>query len=169
MNDTLSILDIVEDTTVDGPGFRTAIYAAGCPRRCPGCHNPQSWEIGRGSLWTVDAVMRKIRQAEFSNVTFSGGDPLMQPEAFAGLARRIRRETDKTIWCYTGYPYEQILASPRLSQILPHIDVLVDGPYIDALKDETLPFRGSSNQRIIYLNRKRETSVNGKSISQRTK
>jgi anaerobic ribonucleoside-triphosphate reductase activating protein len=151
MND-ISILDIVEDTTVDGPGFRTSIYAAGCPRRCLGCHNPQSWAIENGSLWTLEAIMGKIKQSEFSNVTFSGGDPLMQVDAFTALAKRIRMETNKTIWCYTGYLYEEILKSPRLAQILPFIDVLVDGPYMENLRDESLRFRGSSNQRMININ-----------------
>jgi anaerobic ribonucleoside-triphosphate reductase activating protein len=152
MNNLLFLLNIVEDTTVDGPGFRTAIYASGCPRRCPGCHNPQSWAMENGALWTIDAIMEKIKQSEFSNVTFSGGDPLMQVAGFTELAKRIRRETNKTIWCYTGYLYEEVLASPELSQILPYLDVLVDGPYMEKLRDESLRFRGSSNQRMIDLN-----------------
>jgi len=151
VHSSLFILSIVEDTTVDGPGFRTAIYAAGCPRRCAGCHNPQSWDINNGSLWTMNAILAKIKQSEFANVTFSGGDPLMQPEAFAALARRIRTETRKTIWCYTGYLFEEILKSPPLSQILPHIDVLADGPYNECLRDESLRFVGSSNQRLIDI------------------
>jgi anaerobic ribonucleoside-triphosphate reductase activating protein len=151
MNNTLFLLDIVEDTTVDGPGFRTAIYAAGCPRRCPGCHNPQSWEIGNGKMWTIDVLLEKIKQSEFANVSFSGGDPLMQVEAFTELAKRIRMETNKTIWCYTGYLYEEVIENPKLAQILPYIDVLVDGPYIENLRDESLRFRGSSNQRIIEV------------------
>jgi anaerobic ribonucleoside-triphosphate reductase activating protein len=146
---SLSILDIVEDTTVDGPGFRTAIYAAGCPHHCSGCHNPQSWDIRNGRHYPIDQVMKKIKDAEFANVTFSGGDPLMQVEAFTELARRIRIETRKTIWCYTGFRYEQIITSTRLSQILPFIDVLVDGPYIESLRDESLKFIGSANQRIM--------------------
>ncbi|GHT20296.1 anaerobic ribonucleoside-triphosphate reductase-activating protein [Bacteroidia bacterium] len=158
MNSTVSILDIVEDTTVDGPGFRTTIYAAGCPRRCPGCHNPQSWEIANGKPRSIDAIMDRIKQAEFSNVTFSGGDPLLQVEAFTELARRIRQETGKTIWCYTGYLHEEIAATPKLAQILPFVDVLVDGPYMENLRDESLRFRGSSNQRIIDLNSKKNTT-----------
>jgi anaerobic ribonucleoside-triphosphate reductase activating protein len=151
MNNAIYILDIVEDTTVDGPGFRTSIYAAGCPRRCQGCHNPQSWVMENGSLWTIDAIMQKIKQAEFSNVTFSGGDPLMQAPAFTELAKRIRNETGKTIWCYTGYLYEKVLSLPNLSQILPFIDVLVDGRYMESLRDESLLFVGSKNQRIINV------------------
>jgi anaerobic ribonucleoside-triphosphate reductase activating protein len=146
---SLSILHIVEDTTVDGPGFRTAIYAAGCSRHCAGCHNPQSWDINRGTQHSIDRLLERIKNAEFAHVTFSGGDPLFQVAGFTELARRIRLETDKTIWCYTGYSYEQVIASIELSQILPYIDVLVDSPYIQALKDESLRFRGSSNQRLI--------------------
>jgi anaerobic ribonucleoside-triphosphate reductase activating protein len=147
----LSLLSIVEDTTVDGPGFRTAIYAAGCPHRCPGCHNPQSWDLNRGTCHSLDGILEKVKAAEFANVTFSGGDPLFQVEAFTELARRIRIETDKTIWCYTGYRYEQIAASATLSQILPYIDVLVDGRYLQHLRDESLRFRGSRNQRLIEV------------------
>ncbi|NDV57819.1 anaerobic ribonucleoside-triphosphate reductase activating protein [Bacteroides sp. 519] len=145
----LSILNIVHDTTVDGPGFRTAIYSAGCAHQCPGCHNPQSWNINNGSLYSVDTLMDIIKADEFANVTFSGGDPFTQIEGFTELARRIKLETKKSIWCYTGYLFEQIVKSPRLSQILPYVDVIVDGRFVDALKDEDLRFRGSSNQRII--------------------
>ena len=92
-----------------------------------------------------------VKDDEFANVTFSGGDPLYQVEAFTELARRIKEETGKTIWCYTGFTYEEVLADERLSQILPYLDVLVEGPFIMELRTTELPFRGSSNQRIIQL------------------
>ena len=136
---------------MDGPGLRTSIYCAGCAHRCPGCHNPQSWDFTGGREVTVDELLEVIKADEFANVTFSGGDPLYQVEAFTELARRIKEETDKTIWCYTGFTYEEVLADPRLNQILPYLDALVDGPYVEALRDTNLPFRGSSNQRIINL------------------
>jgi anaerobic ribonucleoside-triphosphate reductase activating protein len=154
---SIAVLDIVKDTTVDGPGFRTAIYAAGCPHHCPGCHNPQSWDIRNGTLHTVDSLLEKIREQEFADVTFTGGDPLFQADAFTALARRIRSETGKSVWCYTGYRYERILKSPRLAQILPYIDVLADGPYYENLRDETLLFTGSSNQRLIDVPASRKT------------
>lgn len=147
----ISILDIVRDTTVDGPGFRTAIYGAGCLHKCKGCHNPQSWDINNGRLYTVETLLEIIKQDEFSNVTFSGGDPFFQIEGFTELAKRIKAETSKNIWCYTGFTFEQIIQSSRLSQILPFIDVLVDGRYIDILRDTDLQFRGSCNQRIINV------------------
>jgi len=145
----ISILNIVHDTTVDGPGFRTAIYGAGCAHRCPGCHNPQSWDIDNGTYYSVEDLFEIIKEDEFSNVTFSGGDPLMQVEGFTKLARIIKERTNKSIWCYTGFLYEQVITSAKLSQILPYIDVLVDGRYVAALRDEDLQFRGSSNQRLI--------------------
>ncbi|MBQ7823555.1 MAG: anaerobic ribonucleoside-triphosphate reductase activating protein [Bacteroidaceae bacterium] len=149
MNDTISVLDIIEETVVDGPGFRTAVYAAGCPNQCAGCHNPQSWDIEAGRQMSVADILDKIKSDEFAQVTFSGGDPIFQVEAFTTLARRIKEETGKNIWCYTGWKYEDIKQSERLSQILPYLDVLVDGRYEQNLRDEQLPFRGSSNQRLI--------------------
>ena len=148
---TIRILDILEETMADGPGLRTSIYCAGCAHHCPGCHNPQSWDFAGGHEASVEELLEIVKSDEFSNVTFSGGDPLYQVEAFTELARRIKEETGKTIWCYTGFRYEEILADSRLSQILPYLDVLVDGPFIQKLRDTELLFRGSSNQRIIYL------------------
>ena len=87
----LSILDIIEDTTVDGPGFRTSIYAAGCPNRCPGCHNPESWDINRGRWMSTDEILAKVLADNFADVTFSGGDPMYQPEGFTELACEIGR------------------------------------------------------------------------------
>lgn len=153
----LSILNIVHDTTVDGPGFRTAIYAAGCVHQCPGCHNPHSWDVKSGTLYSVDRLLDILKEDEFSNVTFSGGDPLMQVDGFSILAQRIKNETGKNIWCYTGFLYEQILKSAKLSRILPYIDVLVDGRYIAALRNEDLQFRGSVNQRLIDVQKSLRT------------
>lgn len=147
----LSILDIVEDTTVDGPGFRTAVYAAGCLHHCPGCHNPQSWDIKRGRLLSTEEILEIILADEFANVTFSGGDPFYQPEGFTELARAIKANSRKTIWCYTGYTYETVCLHPVQAALLPYLDVLVDGPFESALRDETLRFRGSRNQRLIDI------------------
>lgn len=147
----IRVLDILEETMMDGPGLRTSIYCAGCAHHCPGCHNPQSWDFNGGREMSVDLLLDIIKEDDKANVTFTGGDPLYQAEAFTELARRIKEETDKTIWCYTGYTYEEILEDDRLSQILPYLDAIVDGPYMEELRDETLAFRGSSNQRIINL------------------
>jgi anaerobic ribonucleoside-triphosphate reductase activating protein len=100
---------------------------------------------------TVQQLLDIIKEDEFADVTFTGGDPLYQVEAFTELARLIKEQTGKNIWCYTGFTYEEIQADERLSQILPYLDAIVDGPFKAELRDPDLPFRGSSNQRIIHL------------------
>lgn len=134
---------------VDGPGFRTSIYCAGCRHQCEGCHNPQSWDFEGGHAMTTEEIMAIIEADPYANVTFSGGDPMYQPEGFAELARAIRQRTRKTIWCYTGFTFEALVNNPRQRALLELIDVLVDGPFVKSLRDETLRFRGSGNQRII--------------------
>ena len=136
---------------VDGPGFRTSIYCAGCRHACPGCHNPQSWDFSGGHAMTTEDIMRVIESDPYANVTFTGGDPMYQPEGFAELARTIRQRTTKDIWCYTGFTFETLVNNPRQRALLEQIDVLVDGPYIKDQRDETLLFRGSRNQRIINV------------------
>lgn len=149
--DRIRVLKIVEQTMADGPGFRTAIYCAGCLHHCKGCHNPQSWAMDGGEWMEIDDIMKVIKADSMSNVTFSGGDPFYQVEGFTALAKRIKEETSKTIWCWTGFTIEEIRANERLAQLLPWIDVLVDGPFILEQRDTQLLFRGSPNQRIIYL------------------
>ena len=145
----ISVLSIIEDTMVDGPGFRTSIYCAGCRHECVGCHNPQSWDFQGGHAMTTDEVMRIIEADPYANVTFSGGDPMYQPEGFAELARAIKERTTKDIWCYTGFTFEVLVSNPRQRALLELIDVLVDGPFIKSQRDESLRFRGSRNQRLI--------------------
>ena len=149
--DRIRVLKIVEQTMADGPGFRTAIYCAGCLHHCKGCHNPQSWAMDGGEWMEIDDIMKVIKADSMSSVTFSGGDPFYQVEGFTALAKRIKEETSKTIWCWTGFTIEEIRADERLAQLLPWIDVLVDGPFILEQRDTQLLFRGSPNQRIIYL------------------
>lgn len=144
----LRVLDIVEGTSVDGPGLRTSIYLAGCAHRCQGCHNPESWDFNGGNEMDDDRLMEVIAYNDF-NVTFSGGDPMGQPEALARLCRRIKAELGKTIWVYTGYRWEQIIGREQFQAVLDTIDVLVDSPFILSRRDTTLRFRGSDNQRII--------------------
>ena len=147
----ISVLSVVHDTMVDGPGFRTSIYCAGCPNHCPECHNPQSWDINHGTMTSTEELMKEIMDDPFANVTFSGGDPMFQAEGFAELARAIRQQSDKTIWCFTGFLFENLVKNPAQLELLKLIDVLVDGPYQKDKRDTDLFFRGSSNQRIINV------------------
>ena len=142
------VLNVIEDTMVDGPGFRTSIYCAGCCHQCPGCHNRHSWGFDQGHEMSTEELLDIIVQDPYANVTFSGGDPMYQAEGFAELARAIHRQTNKDIWCFTGFTFESLI-HPDQRELLGEIDVLVDGPYIERLRDTRLLFRGSSNQRII--------------------
>ena len=144
----IRVLSILEDTMVDGPGFRTSIYCAGCRHKCPGCHNPQSWDFSGGREMSTEELMRIIVADPYANVTFSGGDPMYQAAGFAELARVIHRRTNKDIWCFTGFRFEDLIQHDQ-RELLEQLDVLVDGPYVASLRDPDLLFRGSSNQRII--------------------
>ena len=144
----IRVLNVIEDTMVDGPGFRTSIYCAGCDHRCPGCHNPQSWAVGGGKEMDVASLMKIIMADPCANVTFTGGDPMYQAAGFAELARAIHTYSNKDIWCYTGFVYESLIHEDQ-RELLENLDVLVDGPFIQKLQDSDLLFRGSSNQRLI--------------------
>lgn len=145
---SIRILAIKYGTSVDGIGLRTSLYCAGCENRCPGCHNPQSWDENQGNEMEVKELFRLIVEADM-NVTFTGGDPMLHPEGFTALAQLIKERTDKTIWCYTGYRFENLIQYPKRKALLELCDVLVDSPFILVERDLSLPFRGSRNQRII--------------------
>ncbi len=145
---SIRILDIKYGTSVDGIGLRTSLYCAGCENRCPGCHNPQSWDETGGEAVSVDELFRLIEDADM-NVTFTGGDPMLHPEGFISLARMIKEKSNKTIWCYTGYSFERLMEHPQQRALAELCDVIVDGRYIEAERDLSLHFRGSRNQRII--------------------
>lgn len=148
----------------DGEGVRTSLFVSGCRHGCPGCFNAEAWDFTAGKLFTdevADEIVESMRPFYIDGLTLLGGEP-MEPENQRGLVdfvERVRRELPgKTVWCYTGDVYEDLLreGSPRRTEatdrLLACIDVLVDGPYVDDLHDITLRFRGSSNQRIIDLN-----------------
>ena len=149
----LKVVRIVEGTSVDGPGLRTSVYFAGCNHRCPGCHNPQTWDADGGTDMSVDDLVEGVCRAGF-NVTLSGGDPLQQGDIDA-LTEFVGRVVDSgySVWCYTGYVYESVARDERFARLLQKIDVLVDGPFVESLRDVSLRFRGSSNQRLVDLRR----------------
>jgi len=141
--------DVIPDSIVDGPGLRVVAFLQGCPRRCEGCHNPSLLPTEGGTEVTerelAKMLLKKVT-AKHTGITFSGGDPLMQPEALYNVISYIRnRKPDLSIWVYTGYLYEEVKDLP----VLELIDVLVDGPFILNQKDISLVFKGSRNQRII--------------------
>lgn len=146
---SLRVLQIVPGTSVDGPGLRTSIYLAGCSHACPGCHNPSSWDFNSGEEMLPEQVAEIVKSHGF-NVTLTGGDPLLHSDldAVEQLIRLVKAE-GKSVWIYTGFVYEQIATNPRLNRIISLVDAIVDGPFIQSKLTRSLPFRGSSNQRIL--------------------
>jgi anaerobic ribonucleoside-triphosphate reductase activating protein len=144
----IRVLDIKYGTSVDGVGLRTSIYCAGCENHCVGCHNPQSWDENGGEPILVEELFDRVVDADM-NVTFTGGDPMFHPEGFIKLAKMIKERTNKTIWCYTGYRFEDLLQHSVRRQLVELCDVIVDGKFMEKERDLSLHFRGSRNQRII--------------------
>ena len=148
-NIVFNVLSIMRGTTVDGPGFRTSIYLAGCNHRCPGCHNPSSWNKTGGTPTTLSKILDIVEEEDF-NVTLSGGDPLCNPKSTKFLIDALKGN-GRNVRVYTGYTWEEIIATPHLTDTIRNADVVVEGPFIMAQKDPDLLFRGSANQRIIDI------------------
>jgi len=144
---------IVQESFVDGPGIRLAVFVQGCSHHCKGCHNQHTWDASGGFVTGTDFILHEYRSNPLlSGITLTGGEPMEQPKAMLILARRVHK-LGGTVWCYTGYTLEELRAKkdPAINNLLKEIDVLVDGPFILELRDLNLQWRGSSNQRIIDL------------------
>ena len=158
MENTLRLFGIVEESVVDGPGFRYTIFVQGCPHGCPGCHNPGSHPFTGGTLRDIDSLFQEIRTNPLlKGVTFSGGEPFCQAEALAELARLVHG-AGKDVACYTGWTYEQLLEKndPAVNALLAQVDLLIDGPFVLEQRNLELRFRGSENQRLIDMRKTRE-------------
>lgn len=142
----ISVAKIVCSTSVDGVGLRNSLYVAGCPFRCEGCHNAQYWEIASGTEKTVEEVFAELCQDD-CNISILGGEPLMQYDAILELCQMIKDRTAKTIWLWSGYTLDHILK--HYPEILRYVNVLVDGPFVKALAEPNLQWRGSTNQTVI--------------------
>lgn len=148
------ILNIIPDTAVDGTGLRTSVYFAGCNHRCKGCHNPESWNFNAGEEIEISEIVDKVDEYDNHKVTLSGGDPMYRKEEVDELIKELKKRIpDINIWIYTGFTHEELidLDDNIVNEILDNIDVLVDGPFVEDLKSDECLFRGSTNQRIIYL------------------
>lgn len=144
----MRIAGIVRDSTVDGIGIRDVVFFQGCHRACPGCHNPQTWDMNGGEHRFAGDVVNELSDSS-NDITISGGEPLLQLEALLSFLDVIKRTTDKRVWLYTGCTV--VPTQPKWKLLSNYIDVVVDGKYVEELKDSRLLFRGSSNQRIIDL------------------
>jgi anaerobic ribonucleoside-triphosphate reductase activating protein len=143
------LASLVDDSIVDGPGFRMTVFAQGCPFDCPGCHNPTTHDPAGGREADTDWVLERVRSNPMlSGVTLSGGEPFAQPEAMAEIARGAKA-LGLHVMAYTGYAFEQLLNLPQARPLLESLDVLVDGPFQQDKRSLALRFRGSANQRVL--------------------
>ena len=146
----LNLSGIIGDSIVDGPGIRTTIFSQGCPHHCPGCHNPETWAFGLGTDMEEETILEIVRSNPLCRgVTFSGGEPFAQAAGFAKLGRLLK-EKGYEVASYSGYTFEELLeGSADQKALLQTIDVLIDGPFVQAEKSLEVAFRGSRNQRIL--------------------
>ncbi len=145
---------IIKCDSGNGPGFRVTLFVSGCRNRCPGCFNPETWDFRYGKEFTYETLAELRDMLDNDNIdglSILGGDPF-EPENLETIkliCEFVRHwfGRSKTIWCWTGYEWENIKDLP----VMRYIDVLVDGPFIQELKDLRLSYRGSSNQRVIDI------------------
>ena len=158
----MNYADIRPIDVANGPGVRVSLFVSGCPHRCPGCFNPETWDFQYGQGFgeeQVRSILDLLRPGYIRGLTLLGGEPMApanQPEVLS-LVRRVRQELPgRDIWCYTGYLYEELAAGrvgPLDRELLHELDVLVDGPFLLEQKDIRRRFRGSANQRILDVPR----------------
>lgn len=150
----------------DGPGVRVSLFVSGCRHHCKGCFNSEAWDFEYGRPYTAETeveILEALKPGYIAGLTLLGGEPF-EPENQAELVKLLRkvRETypEKSIWSYTGFVYDKDLVpggrayTDVTDEMLSYLDVLVDGPFVEELKDITLQFRGSSNQRILKMDKK---------------
>lgn len=163
MDQKLRIADIVNESVVDGKGIRMTIFTQGCPHRCEGCHNPQTHDFNGGHEITVGEIVDKVvRDPLLDGITLSGGEPFMQPAPLAALCGAVHAR-GLNVWTYTGFTLEELrekaAADPDTAALLDQTDVLVDGRFELSKRDLQLVFRGSSNQRVIDMNKTRASGT----------
>lgn len=144
----MRIAGIVRDSIVDGPGVRDVIFTQGCPHHCSGCHNQDTWDMNGGEVRLSGSILRELSDSQ-NDITISGGEPLSQWSALLRLLELINEQTDKRVWLYTGYTVD--LNQNFYKVLARYVDVIVDGKFVEELKDPDLLFRGSSNQRLVDI------------------
>ena len=145
----IRIAGIVPESYVDGEGIRFAIFMQGCLRNCAGCHNPETHALDGGKILDTSEIIAEIKKNPLlTGITLTGGEPLLQIAPAAEIAKAAKN-LGLDVWLYTGYKFEEIPTDA--DELLKFVDVVVDGEYIEELRNLELDFRGSENQRIIYL------------------
>lgn len=155
----IKIAGLAPESIVDGKGIRYTVFTQGCPHHCKGCHNPESWSQDGGSEDDTDRIFEAFQKNPLlKGITFSGGEPFCQPEPLADLAKKVHA-MGRDVTVYSGYTYEELNAmdDPAVNALLRETDVLVDGKYVEEQRNLELLFRGSENQRLIDMEKTRET------------
>lgn len=145
----------------NGPGIRTTIFVTGCTHKCHNCFNEEYQDFDFGDPWTqkeTDEVIKDLKLDEVKGLTILGGEPFQNEVDLLEVLRDIKKEVQKDIWIFSGYTYEEILKDEDKKKLLEECDILVDGRFVEALKDLNLRFRGSSNQRIIDVQKSLESN-----------
>ena len=156
---------IVRADIANGESFRVSLFVSGCARNCPGCFNPEAQNPDFGKPFDDEAKQKIFKELEHEwckGVSFLGGEPLSKlsdnRKVIIALAKEIREKfPDKTIFLWSGYLFEEILKNDEMKDILKYIDILIDGPFIEELRDISLKWRGSSNQHIVNVAKWRQT------------
>ena len=145
---SIRISGIERESIVDGEGIRYVIFTQGCPHHCYGCHNPRTHSFDGGKVVSVDTLLNDIskRKGWLDGITLSGGEPFCQTDQCSAIAEKAH-EMGLTVWCYTGYLFEDLYRQDN--ELLEHIDILVDGPFVLEERSLELTFKGSRNQRVI--------------------
>lgn len=152
---TIRLAGVVTQSITDGPGLRFTVFTQGCPHKCKGCHNPETWDFEGGKDYNIDDLLSDFDSNPLlKGATLSGGEPLVRVGELLPFAKAIK-ERGKDIVCFTGFLFEDILEKSKtdadLAEILKYIDILVDGPFVLELRDISDRFKGSSNQRVIDI------------------
>lgn len=156
----LQVAGFLEHSTVNGIGLRSVLFLSGCPHHCLNCQNEEMQAYDYGEKVLIEDIFSRILKNKplIDGVTFSGGEPFAQSQKLLPLAQMLQQE-QLNIWCYTGYTYHELLLDSSKRELLTYIDVLVDGPYLQAFRGENLKYRGSSNQHIYSLKKGLITSL----------
>ena len=153
----------------NGEGVRTSLFVSGCTHHCKNCFNPETWDFRYGNEFTqttIDNILESLKYPHINGLTLLGGEPmeLANQKALLPLVKQVKEKyPEKTIWCYTGYLFDKDLQkggkvyADWTNELLKYIDVIVDGEFVEELKDITLRFKGSANQRIIEVQKSLET------------
>lgn len=165
--------DIKNYDIANGPGVRVSVFVSGCTHHCKGCFNPETWDFNNGASFTgetINEIIKMLEKPYIAGLTLLGGEPLeySNQQGLIPLVKKVREVfPDKSIWCFTGYDFEKDVMEkmyaewPETKELLSYIDIIVDGKFVEELKNINLRFKGSSNQRTIVV---KDTIESGKIV-----